>query len=208
MERCVLKNAIGIFLGDAEKGVAFIEQHGCTRPVRCRCRVLGVSRSGYHGWRLRPESARWATTVNSWRTYIGSMRSSWAVGCAPRACGRAGWRLLGQPWPRGTSDAAPWHPGAHEVPIAALHDREPSRRDGCVQPPEAGVLGLGANGIWLADITCLPTGEGWLYLAVVLDLSTRKVAGPPQPAGRGSGGHGSVVLLTADGPCAITCTPG
>lgn len=33
------------------------------------------------------------------------------------------------------------------------------------------------NTVWLADITYLPTGEGWLYLAAVLDLATRKVVG-------------------------------
>jgi transposase InsO family protein len=33
------------------------------------------------------------------------------------------------------------------------------------------------NPVWLADITYLPTGEGWLYLAAVLDLATRKVVG-------------------------------
>jgi putative transposase len=33
------------------------------------------------------------------------------------------------------------------------------------------------NKIWLADITCLPTNEGWLYLAAVLDLATRKGVG-------------------------------
>ena len=35
----------------------------------------------------------------------------------------------------------------------------------------------GPNKIWLADITYIPTGEGWLYLAVVLDLFSRKVVG-------------------------------
>ncbi|MBL0407688.1 IS3 family transposase, partial [Microvirga aerilata] len=33
------------------------------------------------------------------------------------------------------------------------------------------------NRVWLADITYIPTGEGWLYLAAVLDLATRKVVG-------------------------------
>jgi transposase InsO family protein len=33
------------------------------------------------------------------------------------------------------------------------------------------------NQIWLADITYIPTSEGWLYLAVILDLFTRKVVG-------------------------------
>ena len=33
------------------------------------------------------------------------------------------------------------------------------------------------NGVWLADITDIPTGEGWLYRAAVLDLATRKIVG-------------------------------
>jgi putative transposase len=33
------------------------------------------------------------------------------------------------------------------------------------------------NSIWMADITYIPTGEGWLYLAAVMDLCTRKVVG-------------------------------
>ena len=33
------------------------------------------------------------------------------------------------------------------------------------------------NSIWLGDITYIATGEGWLYLAAVLDLATRKIAG-------------------------------
>src|SRR5215212_8930873 len=33
------------------------------------------------------------------------------------------------------------------------------------------------NQVWLADLTYVPTGEGWLYLAAVLDLATRKVVG-------------------------------
>jgi putative transposase len=33
------------------------------------------------------------------------------------------------------------------------------------------------NQVWLADISYVPTGEGWLYLAVVLDLFTRKIVG-------------------------------
>jgi len=33
------------------------------------------------------------------------------------------------------------------------------------------------NSIWMSDITYIPTGEGWLYLAAVMDLCTRKIIG-------------------------------
>jgi transposase InsO family protein len=42
------------------------------------------------------------------------------------------------------------------------------------------------NQVWLADITYLPTAEGWLYLAAVLDLATRKIVGWSMRDGCGS----------------------
>jgi putative transposase len=39
------------------------------------------------------------------------------------------------------------------------------------------LLTLRAGQVWLADLTYIPTGEGWLYLAAVLDLHTRKIVG-------------------------------
>ena len=55
----------------------------------------------------------------------------------------------------------------HDLPIA------PNRldRNFAVERP---------NQVWLADITYVPTGEGWLYLAAVLDLCTRKIIGRAQ----------------------------
>jgi transposase InsO family protein len=58
------------------------------------------------------------------------------------------------------------------------------------------------NQVWLADITYIPTGEGWLYLAVILDLFTRKAVGwamhaPEDPGSRlslrSTAGRGSQV---------------
>jgi len=63
------------------------------------------------------------------------------------------------------------------------------RRYGCAQPTASNSLPVAANlldrnfgadqpnQVWLGDITYIPTGEGWLYLAVILDLFTRKVVG-------------------------------
>jgi putative transposase len=52
----------------------------------------------------------------------------------------------------------------HSLPVAA-------------NLPDQNFVADRPNQIWLADITYIPTGEGWLYLAVILDLFTRKVVG-------------------------------
>ena len=61
------------------------------------------------------------------------------------------------------------------------------------------------NQAWVGDITYIPTGEGWLYLAIVKDLCTRKIVGYSlfQPyryyADAGSAGHGGTPQQSAHG---------
>ncbi len=157
---------------------AFIEQHARTWPVRLMCRVIEVSTSGYYGWRSRPESARSAANRQLLddvrRVHAGHHRryGSPRVHAALRAEGRSASRgrverlmrrhgiraLAGRRFRPCTTDSR------HDMPIAPnLLKQEFSAS--------------GPNRVWLADITYLPTGEGWLYLAAVLDLATRKVVG-------------------------------
>ena len=155
---------------------AFIEQHATTSPVRLMCRVLGVSPSGYYGWRSRPESARSASNRqlldDVQRIHAGHQRrcGSPRVHAALRAEGRTasrrrverlmprhGIRALARPWFRPcTTDSR------HDLPIAS----NLLKQQFSVALP---------NQVWLADITYLPTAEGLLYLAAVLDLATRKI---------------------------------
>jgi putative transposase len=53
------------------------------------------------------------------------------------------------------------------------------RSGSLIQPNHYSAADLtgGIHQVWLADITYVPTGEGWLYLAAVLDLASRKVVG-------------------------------
>src|ERR1700747_3287246 len=88
--------------------------------------------------------------------------------------------------PRGIRQAAAALNGSCVI-MASRH--KPSGGSGCVPrtaitigplPPTGSTaisLSNGPNQVWLADITCVPTGEGWLYLAAVLDLCTRKIIG-------------------------------
>jgi len=72
---------------------SFIEQHVATYPVRVMCRVLGVSASGYHGWRGRLPSTRMIANV----TLLGDVRriqtEHWGVTVRPECMPPFGQRV-------------------------------------------------------------------------------------------------------------------
>lgn len=157
---------------------SFIEQHATTYPVRIMCRVLGVSASGYYGWRGRPPSV--CTMANI--TLLGDVRR-----IQTRHQGRYGsprmhaaLRAEGHGYSRGRVERLMRRHG-----IRALAGRRfrPCTTDSRHYLPIAPNLlaqrfvAPAPNRIWLADITYIATGEGWLYLAAVLDLATRKIVG-------------------------------
>jgi putative transposase len=147
-------------------------------PVRVMCDALSVSPSGFYAWRSRPESARKIANrelLVDIRRVHADHRGRYG---APRI--HAELRAEGQIVSRkriermmhrhGIRAHAPRRyrvcttDSKHALPIAAnLLDR-----NFVAEKPDQ---------IWLADITYIPTGEGWLYLAVILDLFTRKVVG-------------------------------
>jgi len=154
----------------------FIEAEKANHTIRTMCRVLHVSRGGYYDWRARPpaENGDRALVVHirsihreSHGTY-GSPR----VARALRGRGMVTNRkrvaqimrdegLQGVPRRRfrgSTTQADPAHPVAEDL----------LRREFSTDAP---------NEAWVADITYLPTLAGWAYLAVLIDLFSRKVVG-------------------------------
>ena len=156
----------------------FIRDHADRWPIRLMCRILEVSTSGYYAWRNRPESAR----ARANRALLADVRrlhaehhgryGSPGMHAALRAEGgtasrgrvarlmrRHGIRALaGRRFRPCTTDSR------HCLPIAPnLLNQE--------------FVAAAPNRVWLADITYIATGEGWLYLAAVLDLATRKIVG-------------------------------
>jgi putative transposase len=142
------------------------------------CQVLNVSRSGYYAWRKRPPSAqarRQATLVEHIREAHAASRQTYG---APRvhaelkargvACSKntvAGLmrreRIRSR---RSRKFVVRTTDSRHPHPIAPNRlNREFER----ARPDQA----------WVCDITYVPTDEGWLYLAAVLDLCTRRVVG-------------------------------
>jgi putative transposase len=142
------------------------------------CDVLGVSPAGYYAWRSRPESHRKA--VN--RALLAEIRRVHAAHRgrygAPRV--HATLRAEGHTASRSRVERLMRHHGIR--PRMRRQFRVPttdSHHDLPIAPNllEQTFVATRPNQIWLADITCVPTKEGWLYLAVVLDLFTRKIVG-------------------------------
>ena len=152
-----------------------IRAHTGRFPVTLMCRALAVSASGYYAWAVRPESRRAVANrrllaeirvihVESRRTY-GSPRVHATLQAQGRRVGvmRVA-RLMHdgalrakmvKKW-RATTDSAHAHPVASNT----------LNRQFAVAAP---------NQVWAGDITYVWTAEGWLYLAVVLDLYSRLV---------------------------------
>lgn len=155
----------------------FIEAEKANHPIALMCRCLKVSRSGFYAWRRRGPSARRQAdrrlagairgihqrsrgTYGSPRIHAelqveGQRVARKRVARIMREEGLAGRRP--RRWRR-TTDSSHAHPVAENV----LDRRF-----------EAG----GGETWWVGDVTYVATLEGWLYLAVLLDVATRRVVG-------------------------------
>lgn len=156
----------------------FIAKHRSIWPVAWLCEALGVSRSGFHAWLRRGPSARSiadaeltakvrASFIASARTY-GARRVWRDVLAEGASCGlhrierlmranalRARPRRRGLPKDEGDRSISAMAPNALDRQFAA---DQPNRK-------------------WIADFTYVWTGEGWLYVAAVIDLFSRRVVG-------------------------------
>jgi putative transposase len=155
----------------------FIEQHQGQWPVRLLCEALEVSPAGYYAWRSRPASAarrrRDALLVEARAIHAevkgryGSPRlHAELVARGRRCCVNTVARLMADNGMRAKTARKFRHTtdSNHGLPVA---DNLLARR---FDPP-------GPNAAWSADITYIPTADGWLYLAVVEDLFSRMIVG-------------------------------
>jgi len=156
----------------------FVAKHRGAWPVDVLCEALGVSRSGFYAWRTRPESRRARTDARllvdvrtsflmSDRTY-GARRVLDDVRDAGHVCGRQHVaRLMRQAALRARPRRRARPGDRGERPGYALAPNVLDRQFTSTAP----------NQKWVADFTYLWTGEGWLFVAVVLDLFSRRVVG-------------------------------
>jgi putative transposase len=157
---------------------AFVLAEKAHYPMRTMCAVLGVSPSGYYAWHGRPLITPQVRITRALRVRIraihaesrgryGSPRVQRALRAEGARLGRnrvmrlmRAEQLCGRPQRRFrlTTHTDPTAAPAPNLLKQDFHEAAPNR-------------------VWTADITAIPTGEGWLYLAVLLDLYSRRVVG-------------------------------
>ncbi|PPC62803.1 IS3 family transposase [Pantoea sp. ICBG 1758] len=175
-ERDIFKKSRGVLRKTVRLRYAFIRDNTCCWPVRLLCGVLDVHPSGFYAWLQQPHSQRHQADLR----LTGQIKQFWLEsGCvygyrkihldlrdSGQQCGvNRVWRLM------------------KRVGIKAqVGYRSPRARKG-----EAGIVSLNRlqrqfnpdapDERWVTDITYIRSHEGWLYLAVVVDLFSRKIIG-------------------------------
>jgi len=145
--------------------------------VATMCRVLGVSPSGYYAWRQRPPSPRQASDAVLSARIRSIHRDSRGTYGRPRVHAELadnGWRIGGKRAARlmRAEGIAGVSRRQGTVTTVAGPERRPQpdlvERDFTAQAPDE---------LYVADITYIPTWSGFLYLAIVLDVFSRRVVG-------------------------------
>ncbi len=155
---------------------AFIKDNTGPYRVRMMCRVLGVAPSGYYKWLQQPQSQRAQEDARLLRLIRASFTSSQGIYGAPRV-------FLDL---REAGETCSKHRVARlmrQAKLRALHGYRTRRWS--VGKPSVLIPNLlqrqftvtRSNKAWVTDITYIRTWQGWLYLAVVMDLFSRKIVG-------------------------------
>ena len=156
----------------------FVEANQVLFPIVTMCRVLGVSTSGFYAWRIRPPSAR-AIADGDLTEVIREVHA--------RSRETYGYRRIRAELVDTHAMAVGRHRVARLMRTAGIHGVtrrrfcRTTRRDEHARPApdllERDFTAEGPERRWVADITYIPTWAGFLFLAVVLDVFSRRVVG-------------------------------
>ncbi len=144
-------------------------------PVRMMCHALRVSASGYYAWRTRPESQR----SRADRELTQAIRLKHAESDGTYGSPRIHAELTSEGFACGRAKVARW---MHQAGLKGCPRRRfrVTTRSGLARAAnllEQDFSAAAANERWASDITYIWTGQGWLYLAVVMDLYSRRIVG-------------------------------
>lgn len=141
------------------------------------CRVLKVSRSGFYEWRYRPAKLRpeYTDLKSGIEHHFKASRKTYGHrrirNCLMNDGAVVSLKLTLRLMNEMRLEAEPWKPS----PYSAIKQAKESMV--CPHLLERNFEPTAPNSVWTSDITYIWTGEGWSYLAVVLDLFARKIVG-------------------------------
>ena len=154
----------------------FIQLHQELYPVKTMCRLLNVTRSGYYVWLKEPISNRAQEDARLLRLIRASFVASHGIYGAPRVfldlreagetCSKH--RVARLMRINGIRAAYGYGARRHSAAKPSALIPNSLQRNFRVSKP---------NSAWVTDITYIRTWQGWLYLAVVMDLFSRKIVG-------------------------------
>ena len=151
--------------------------HQATFPVTVMCEVLRVSRSGFYAWRDRPPSVRDRQDAE----LAEAIQSSHAASDGVYGVLRIHEDLKDEGFRVGKKRVARLMRQHGIVGVSRRRGpRTTTRKPGDPKGPDLVQREFAAdrpNALWVADITYVPTGSGFLYLAVVLDVFSRRIVG-------------------------------
>jgi transposase InsO family protein len=155
----------------------FIRAERVSYPVRVLCAVLEVSRSGYSAWLGRPEPARTTADAQLTVEIAAVHKRSRATYGSPRVHREL--RARGLRVSRKRVERLMRDRGSQARRKKRFRRTTDSKHANPIAP---NVLARKfevktANAVWVTDVTCVWTDEGWLFLAVMLDLFARRVVG-------------------------------
>jgi len=156
----------------------YIREHRAEFSVKRMCQLLGVTRSGYYAWQpdeVTPQALENRLLVDEIRTEFQASRKTYG---SPRI-----WVAL-----RRKGIECGRHRVARLMRSEGISPQKRRKRYPVTTQRQAGVIpapnhlnqdfsATSANQKWVSDFTYIDTAEGWLYLATILDLFSRKVVG-------------------------------
>ena len=154
---------------------ACIDRRRSRYPIRMLCRSLKVSASGYYAWRSRPESRR----ARSDRQLMSVIRRVHAESDGTYGSPRIHAELIEDGFAGGLAKVARLmrKAGLKGCPKRRFRVTTKSGLARAGNLLEQDFSAQTPNERWASDITYIWTGQGWLYLAVVMDLYSRRIIG-------------------------------
>jgi putative transposase len=156
----------------------FIDAEKAQYPIALLCRMLGVARAGYYAWGTRGPSARALADTLLSDQIVRLHRASRATYGTPRL--HAELAAAGEHVGRKRVARLLRRAGLHGVTRGRTGPRTTIADPAAVVAPNRLARDFTAaapNRRWVGDITYLPTQEGWLYLATLVDVYSRRVVG-------------------------------